>query len=108
MILYLLVALNGLTYSLIVFLIAFFSYINEGVLSIVPAIEIMIYLLILVILTAFCFRQLAFLTQSFFLPRIYNNRIRKLLHHYQSFIDSLKDRMDQFQREQESNLESEA
>ena len=51
-----LVAMNGLTFCLIVSLMEFFSFINTGAQSVVPAVEIMVYLIILVILTSVCFR----------------------------------------------------
>lgn len=77
MILYLIVSLNGLTFVLIVILIAFFDYVDDGRLSINIAIEVMAYLTAMILLTCFSMRQLSFWTQSYFMPRIYDSRIGK-------------------------------
>ena len=56
LILYLLVSLNGLTFALIVVLIAFFDFVNHGALSAVTGIEVMAYLLVMILLTCFSMR----------------------------------------------------
>lgn len=56
LIFYLIVTLNGLTFSLIVVLIAFFDYVNQEALSVVAGIEVMAYLMIMILLTCFSMR----------------------------------------------------
>ena len=62
LILYLVFAMNGLSFCLIVVLIALFDYLNNGNVSISPAIELLLYFILSLILTSVCFRQLAFWT----------------------------------------------
>jgi hypothetical protein len=56
MILFIMTVLNGLTFCLVVILIGIIDYINEGTVSITPAIEVISYLVAAIVLTSFCFR----------------------------------------------------
>jgi preprotein translocase subunit Sec61beta len=54
--------MSGLTFSLVTIMVNFFAYMNDGSLSITPAIEVIVFLAITILLTAINFRQLAFWT----------------------------------------------
>ena len=79
MILYFLVLVNGLTYILISFLLAFFTYINEGTFPYRAPVEIMIYMALIVVLTAVSFKQLGFWTRSLFVPVMHTHRLCKTI-----------------------------
>jgi len=63
MVIFIVLMFNGLTFCLIVIMVGFFNYVNgDGSISIVPIIEIMVYLAISIVLTSLSFRQLTFWT----------------------------------------------
>ena len=68
--LHLIVAINGLTFALISILIGFFNYINTQIQTITAPIEVLAYLLIAIIMSAVCFRQLTFWLSSMFVPNL--------------------------------------
>ena len=54
--LYLVISINGLTFSLIAILVGFLNFINNNAQTITPAIEVLIVLIIVIIMTSVCFR----------------------------------------------------
>jgi hypothetical protein len=72
--------MNGLSFLLIAFLVAFFNYIaSGGDLTITFGVELMALTSLLIVMTALCFRQLTFFLMPFFEPRLNSIRLGKYI-----------------------------
>ncbi len=67
---FIVVTVNGLTFSLIAILVGFLNYINENARTITPAIEVLFVLILVIIMTSICFRQLSYWIGSMFIPKL--------------------------------------
>ena len=98
MVVYCIIAVNGLTFILISLLLDFFTYLNEGTMTIAFPVEVMAYAAVIVLMTAFCFQYIAFWIKCLFLPKLFTARISK----FPSFINPIgyvQDKLELYQRE---------
>eukprot|EP00347_Sterkiella_histriomuscorum_P005467 403356505 len=94
MVLYLALVLNGLTFSLVVILIGAFNFFNNtDEPPIVPVIETLIYVVLTLIMTSVCFRQLVFWKSQLIKVKLNMQEINKI-----------HDRIENFQREMEEQI----